>query len=227
MVFIHGGNWNSGSKNIYWFIGRRLASQGVVAVVISYRLSPEVQVPAMADDCAAAVAWTSQHIADYGGDPARIYVMGHSAGGGLAALLATDDTLFTKQGLAQNPVKGAVLNDPAGVNMYDYLLKMEYPTDKQYLTSFGPNPDGWRAVSPYYQVRSGAPPMLIFSGEKTYPSISDGSKAIHEKLLSLGINSTYMVLPGKKHVPMVKQMLWKRNIIYRQALALMNTPARP
>ncbi len=139
VVFIHGGNWDSGSKNIYWFIGRRLAKQGraadaVVAVIINYRLAPNVLVPAMADDCARAVQWTSQHIGEYGGDPNRIYVMGHSAGGGLAALLATEDELFTKIGMAKNPVKGAILDDPAGINMYDYLLKMEYPDDKN--TSF-------------------------------------------------------------------------------------------
>jgi acetyl esterase/lipase len=222
VVFIHGGNWNSGSKNIYWFIGRRLAKQGIVAVIPSYRLSPEVQVPAMANDCAEAVLWVRNHIADYGGDPNRIYVMGHSAGGGLAALLATDNSLFTKLGLTDNPIRGAILNDPAGINMYDYLQEMKYPSDRQYLTSFGEKPDGWRALSPYYQVRAGAPPMLLFVGEKTYPSIIAGTKALHEKLQTLNVPTQYTVLPGKQHVPMVKQLFWKRNIIYRETLRLVN-----
>jgi acetyl esterase/lipase len=220
VVFIHGGNWNSGSKNIYWFIGRRLAKQGVVAVIPSYRLSPGVQVPAMADDCAQAVLWVKNHIAEYGGDPTRIYVMGHSAGGGLAALLATDNSLFAALGLTQNPIKGAILNDPAGINMYDYLKEMKYPSDKQYLTSFGDKPDGWRALSPLYQVRSGAPPMLLFVGEKTYPSIILGTKALHEKLQTLNVPSQYTVLPGKEHVPMVKQLFWKRNVIYKETLRM-------
>jgi acetyl esterase/lipase len=220
VVFIHGGNWNSGSKNIYWFIGRRLAKQGVVAVVISYRLSPTVQVPAMADDCAQAVAWTSGHIADYGGDPDRIYVMGHSAGGGLAALLATDNTLFTKIGLAKNPVKGAILDDPAGINMFDYLKQMEFPGDRQYLTPFGTDPEGWRTVSPLYKVQAGTPPMLLYTGEKTYPSIISGTKALHEKLQTLGIKNQYTIIPGKEHVPMVKQLFWKGNVIYRDLLAM-------
>ena len=224
VVFIHGGNWNSGNKNIYWFVGRRLASQGVVAVVINYRLAPTVQVPAMANDCAQAVAWTSQHIADYGGDPNRIYVMGHSAGGGLAALLATDDDLFTRIGLVKNPVKGAILNDPAGINMYDYLKKMEFPTDKQYLASFGTDPESWRSVSPLFSVKAGAPPMLLYAGEKTYPSIIGGAEAMHKKLTSLGIKSQYTVIPGKEHVPMMKQLFWKRNLIYRETLAFINNP---
>ena len=120
VVFIHGGSWNSGNKNLYSFIGRRLAKAGqeagaVVAVVINYRLAPAVEVPAMADDCARAVLWTKQHIADYGGDPDRIFVMGHSAGGGLAALLATDDRLFTRLGLAQKPVRGCYSRRPGGL----------------------------------------------------------------------------------------------------------------
>lgn len=222
VVFFHGGNWDSGSKNIYWFIGRRLAKQGVVAVIPSYRLSPDVQVPAMADDCAQAVLWVKNHIAEFGGDPSRIFVMGHSAGGGLAALLAVQDTYFAKLGLTQNPIKGAILDDPAGINMYDYLEEMKYPSDKQYLTSFGDKPEGWREVSPFYQVRSGAPPTLLFVGGKTYPSIIDGSKNFHEKLLALGAKSQYTTLPGKKHIPMVAQLFWKRNVIYRETLKLIN-----
>lgn len=220
VVFIHGGNWDSGSKNIYWFIGRQLAKQGVIAVVINYRLSPNVMVPAMADDCARAVQWTAQHIGEYGGDPNRIYVMGHSAGGGLAALLATDDELFTRLGMAKNPVKGAILNDPAGVNMYDYLLKMEYPDDQKYLVSFGKDPAVWKDMSALFNVKTGIPPMLLYAGGQTYPSIAKATKELADKLQSLGIKHQYKVLPGKKHAPMVLQLFWKRNVIYRDLLAL-------
>lgn len=220
VVFIHGGNWDSGSKNIYWFIGRRLAKQGVVAVIINYRLSPNVMVPAMADDCARAVQWTSQHISEYGGDPNRIFVMGHSAGGGLAALLATDDALFSKLGLPKNPVKGAILNDPAGINMYDYLLEMKYPDDRKYLVSFGKDPAVWKAMSPLFKVRAGLPPMLLYTGERTYPSIIAGTQAFRDKLQAAGVKHIYRELPRKKHVGMAKQLLWKRNIIYRDLLEL-------
>lgn len=218
VVFIHGGSWDSGNKNIYWFIGRRLAKQGVVAIVINYRLAPAVEVPAMANDCARAVQWTKQHIGEYGGDPDRIFVMGHSAGAGLAALLATDNQLFTKIGLDQNPVKGAILDDPAGLDMYDYLTKMEYPGDERYLVPYGKNPAVWRAVSPMYYVQAGDPPMLLFVGGETYPSITSSSKRFHEKLQEKGVKNEIMTLPGKKHIPMVVQLFWKNNIIYRNLL---------
>ena len=226
VVFIHGGSWNSGSKNIYTFIGRRLAKQGVVAVIISYRLAPNVLVPAMADDCARAVLWTTQHIAEYGGDPNRIFTMGHSAGGGLAALMATKDELFTKLGLPRNPVKGAILDDAAGLDMYDYLQKMQYPNDQQYLVSFGKDPAVWRSVSPMYFVGKDSPPMLIYIGERSYPGIINSGGVFNKKLQELGVQHEYKILPGKKHVPMVVQLFWKNNVIYRDLLQLVGAKRR-
>ncbi|TGE27569.1 alpha/beta hydrolase [Hymenobacter metallicola] len=224
VVFIHGGSWNSGNKNFYSFIGRRLAKQGVVAVVINYRLAPQVQVPAMADDCARAVLWTTQHIAEYGGDPQRLFTMGHSAGGGLAALLAADNQLFARRGVAANPVRGAILDDPAGLDMYDYLQKMRYDGDEQYLVPFGKDPAGWKAVSPMYFVTAQTPPFLLFVGGETYPSISSSSEKFRQKLKGLGREPQFSVLAGKKHVPMVLQLYWQNNVIYRELLKFVGAP---
>lgn len=218
VVFIHGGAWDSGNKNLYAFIGRRLAKQGVVAVLINYRLAPAVQVPDMADDCARAVIWTQQHITDYNGDPARIFVMGHSAGGGLAALLTTDDQLFAKLGLPKNPIKGAILDDPGGLDMLDYLTKMHYPGDEKYLVPFGRDPAVWRNVSPLYYVRKSSPPMLMYAGERTYPGIASSTRKFNQRLQELGVPHNFTVLPGKKHVGMVTQLFWQHNLIYRDLL---------
>lgn len=218
VVFIHGGDWNSGSKNLYAFIGRRLAKQNVVAVLINYRLSPRVLVPNMADDCARALSWTARHIAEYGGDPNRIFVMGHSAGGGLAALLATNDALFTQIGLPQNPVKGVILDDPAGLDMLDYLTKLDYAGDEKYLIPFGKDPAVWRSVSALYFVSKSSPPMLLYAGEQTYPGIATSVRRFDQRLQDLGIKHEFRVLPGKKHVGMVTQLFWKRNPIYHDLL---------
>ncbi|UOR05148.1 alpha/beta hydrolase [Hymenobacter aerilatus] len=225
VVFIHGGSWNSGSKNLYSFIGRRLAKQGVVAVVISYRLAPQVRVPQMADDCARAVVWTTQHVAAYGGDPQRVFVMGHSAGGGLAALLATKNELFTRWGLAHNPIRGAILDDPAGLDMLDYLQKMEYPGDEQYLVPFGNDPAVWRTTSAMYSVSASSPTFLLFVGGDTYPSIQNSSARFRERLQAVGQQPSYTVLPGKKHIPMVLQLYWQHNIIYQQLLKMVGAKA--
>jgi acetyl esterase/lipase len=236
VLFIHGGSWSSGSKDdiLYKAIGRRLAKNGFVGVVISYRLAPQVLVPQQADDCARALAWTVAHIADYGGDPKRLVLMGHSAGGGLAALLATgSDTLLAKYGLSGQTVKstgdpegdswvkprrGAVhavlLDDPAGLDMLDYLTKMEYPNDAQYLVPFSKDPAVWRQASALYHMRAGAPPMSIYIGGETYPSIKNSSEKFQQRLTQLGEAPKYTILPGKKHVGMVTQLFWTGNELY-------------
>lgn len=224
VLFIHGGNWNSGNKDFYSFIGRRLAKQGVVAVVINYRLSPNVRVPQMADDCARAVAWTVCHITDYGGDPQRLFLMGHSAGGGLAALLTADNRLLARHGFPQNPIKGTILDDPAGLDMYDYLQKLEYPGDAQYLVPYGKEPAVWRDMSAMYHVTAQTPPIRLFIGGETYPSISSSSRKFVGKLQGLAHKPELTVLPGKKHAPMVLQLYFQHNIIYKELLKFVGSP---
>ncbi|RYY16452.1 MAG: alpha/beta hydrolase [Cytophagaceae bacterium] len=217
VFFIHGGSWDSGTKNdfIYRAIGRRLAKRGFVGVVLSYRLAPQVQVPAQADDCAAALAWTVQHIGEYGGDARRIVLMGHSAGGGLAALLATgSDTLLARHGLPTTVAHAVLLDDPAGLDMLDYLTRMEYPDDGKYLVPFSRDPAVWRQASALYHLRAGTPPYSIYVGGNTYPSIQKSAEKFRQRLTALGAAPKYTVLPGKKHVGMVTQLFFAGNQLY-------------
>jgi len=220
VLFIHGGSWTSGSKNIYTFIGRRLAKQGVVAVLINYRLAPPVHVPEQAADCARALAWTVQNIKQYGGDPARVFVMGHSAGGGLAALLATDDALLAAHGLPQNPVRGAIMDDPAGLDMYSYLKEMKYEGDEKYKVPFGNDPAVWKEQSAIYKIKQGMPPFIFYIGGETYPSISGSSGRFRDRLKATGQPAPYTIIPGRHHIPMVLQLYWQHNIIYQGVLKM-------
>lgn len=90
VVFFYGGRWNSGERAEYRFVGEALASNGILAVVADYRVSPQVRYPDFVRDSAAAVDWTLRHVAAEGGDPARVFVMGHSAGAYNAAMVALD-----------------------------------------------------------------------------------------------------------------------------------------
>ena len=90
IVFFYGGSWNRGSRKDYAFIGEALASRGIVVVVADYRLYPQVQYPEFLKDSAAAVSWAVRACQDYGADPKKIYVMGHSAGAYNAAMIALD-----------------------------------------------------------------------------------------------------------------------------------------
>jgi carboxylesterase type B len=80
LVFFYGGSWNSGRRQDYAFAARALASRGFLVIVPDYRLYPEVRFPAFVQDGAAAIRWARDHAAEYGGDPTRIVLAGHSAG---------------------------------------------------------------------------------------------------------------------------------------------------
>lgn len=111
LVFIHGGAWMFGDKSTfgkYSAVGRFLAENGVGVVLPNYRLTPAVQHPEHIRDVARAFAWTARHIQDYGGDPNRLFVGGHSAGGHLSALLATDESYLKAEGLSRRAIRGVV-----------------------------------------------------------------------------------------------------------------------
>jgi len=125
IVFFYGGNWVSGERGDYAFVGRALAARGFVVVVPDYRLYPEVRYPDFLDDAAEAVAWTERHIAGYGGDPAKVFVMGHSAGAYNAAMVALDPRWLGKQGIQPGSLRGWIgLAGP-----YDFL-PIENPTTR-------------------------------------------------------------------------------------------------
>lgn len=156
VVFFYGGSWDSGKKEEYLFVAEALTSIGVVAVLPDYRLYPEVKFPDFLDDAAAAVTWTRQHIARHGGDPQRIFVMGHSAGAHIAAMLTYDPQWLRKAG--GDPAQLAGFIGLAGP--YDFLpLKSE-----RLKIIFGPEDTRPRS-QPINFVTGGAPPALLLHGD--------------------------------------------------------------
>ncbi|MEM7042252.1 MAG: alpha/beta hydrolase [Pseudomonadota bacterium] len=116
-VFFYGGRWEFGSKADYLFVGQALASRGIVAVIADYRLYPDVRFPAFIEDGAKAVGWVRRHIADHGGDPARIHLIGHSAGAHIASMLSLDPRFLEAEGVDVEDIEGVIgLAGP-----YDFL----------------------------------------------------------------------------------------------------------
>jgi acetyl esterase/lipase len=155
LVFIHGGGWNGGDPHDYTFVARALASQGYAVVLAGYRLYPTVRYPAMLEDGAGALRWVAYHAAAHGGDPARVVLMGHSAGAYNAAMLALEPRWLAQQGLSADTLRGVVgLAGP-----YDF-----YPFDTEAtINSFGQAADA-EDTQPIAHARAGAPPMLLVHG---------------------------------------------------------------
>ena len=170
LIFIHGGSWNSGKKSLYNFFGSRMARKNVVVVTIDYPLSPKANYHQMAVAVVKAVEWVKKNIETFGGNPERIFISGHSAGGHLAALVTLRNQYFDSLGMS-SPIKGIILIDAAGLDMFGYLQEEKFPEDHTYLKTFTKNPISWKDASPLYHLHHNMPPMLIYRGEKTYPSI--------------------------------------------------------
>jgi acetyl esterase/lipase len=106
VVFFYGGGWETGPKAVYRFVGAALAARGVLAVIPNYRLYPKVRFPDFMFDAAASVGWTHQNAARFGGDPHRLFLMGHSAGRQIVTLLALDARYLRSAGLSPRDLCG-------------------------------------------------------------------------------------------------------------------------
>jgi acetyl esterase/lipase len=218
-VFIHGGSWASGNKNIYKFIGRRMARKGKVAVIINYRLAEDGQYKDMIADCENALQWTYTNINNYGGDQNKITVSGHSAGGHLAAWTAINNPKDITSG---NPlVKNCVLIDAFGLDIYSYLTHYHAKSDSIFMKTFTTSPTEWKAGSPMYHLQFPTVPYLIFYGTKTYPAIQGDSKKYYEQLRSRQSPVEIQTIKGKKHIGMILQMYCGNNILYKKILPFM------
>lgn len=220
LVFIYGGNWNSGKRSLYSFLGSRLARKDVVTVIIDYPKSPKANYDEMAGDAAVAVKWVKENIRKYGGNPDKIFVAGHSAGGHLASLITIRNKYFDKLGIV-NPIKGAIFIDAAGLDMYSYLKEENFAEGHTYLQTFTDNPATWKEASTIYHLHKGMPPMLIYLGGKSYPSIKAGNEKLVDSLTSLGFHPNYHILKGKKHIPMITQFFYSGNPRYKEIIEFM------
>ena len=197
VVFIHGGSWATGDPADYGFVGRNLASRGYVTVVAGYRLGEEGVFPAMLQDGAAAIGWTARNIADFGGDPGRIAVMGHSAGAYNAAMLALDRQWLAAEGLPADTIDAVVgLAGP-----YDF-----YPFDSQSTrNAFG----GWSdpaETQPVNFAREDAPPLLLLHGDADETVKPRNATRLAEVVEQAGGRATAQSLDGVGHIGILLQL---------------------
>lgn len=216
LVFIHGGSWSSGKKETYWWLGRNFARKGIVTVIINYPLAPDARYGKMAEDCALALKWVQGNISTYQASGEKIFVMGHSAGAHLSELINADPQYFKKVGL-KNPIKGVILNDPFGLDLFEYLTTAE--KDHFYydfMRTFTTKPDVWEIASPMHYAGNIKNPHLLFYGEKTYRAIKIQTPILYEKLKANHVPVVMKEIKGKSHVPMISQMIFGGNDLYQE-----------
>ncbi len=222
IVFVHGGAWSRGSKETYWWLGRNFARKNVVTATINYPLAPNATYKEMALASAKAVKWVQDSIANYGGNPKRIFLMGHSAGAHLIELINADGQYFKQVGIV-NPIKGVILNDVFGLDMEEYLANSADDNNyKDFLRTFSAEKKNWQLGSPLNYVKNIKNPHLIFYGSKTYPAIQIQSERLNRMLIKQKVPVTLNVINGKKHVGMITQMIFGCNKTYKAILQFLS-----
>ena len=207
VVIVHGGGWETGSRQMERSLAKHLAARGYVAVPISYRLGPAGKFPAALHDVKAAIRWLRAHADEFGVDAGRIGILGASAGGQLAALVGAGNGVAALEGdgvgAEQSSVVQAVvdIDGLADFTEPDFVAaqttKPSAPT--RFLGgSFAERAHVWRAASALTHVNVQSAPTLFLNSTSPSP-VLPGRAAMHDRLVALGIDSLIVVVPDTPH----------------------------
>ena len=194
VVFFYGGNWKSGARADYLFVGEALASRGFVALIPDYRLHPEVRFPAFLEDCAQAVAWALSHANQAGADPRQVFLMGHSAGAYNAAMLALDARYLRAAGVSQGQIRGWIgLAGP-----YDFL-----PLQTDVSKAVFGFPDTPLDTQPIHFVTRASPAALLATGDRDSVVRPENTRRLAARLREHAVQVREIIYPGVSHVMLV------------------------
>ena len=192
MMHIHGGGWTSGYKEWMAYLAPPLNALGVTYVSVGYRLAPMHLFPAGVDDCMDAVAWVYHHIAEHGGDPKRIFIGGHSAGGHYASLLAVRRDWQAGREVPDDVIRGCLpvsgvfdFGENSGMSMQPRFLNGD--------ANIVP-------ASPVSNIQGTPPPFFISYGEKDFPHLKTQAMDMHGKLAQAGTDVSRIEIPGADHL---------------------------
>jgi len=208
VLFVHGGTWRSGDRKLYAPLGATLARTGVGTVIISYRLSPAVQHPEHVKDVARAFSWTHANMARYGGNVEQIFVSGHSAGGHLAALVATDESYLKEEKRALTEIKGVI--PISGVYQITPIKVFE--------AAFGSDEDRLKKASPLTHVREKLPPFCLVYAEKELPFLDQMAEKMCKELQICRCDATVHKIPGRDHATIIMRAAVSAEDVVTQTL---------
>lgn len=208
VLYIHGGGWRRGDKAMVGEKPRAFVERGYLLASANYRLHESVSPREQAADVGAAVKWLHDHGREYGGDPETIFLMGHSAGAHLVALVSTDERLLQACGLDLSAVRGVVLLDGAGYDVPKQMAAATLPRSKQlFSAAFGDDPSAQREASPVEHVKPGKqyPPFLIFHVGQRQNS-REQSELLATKLREAGGQARTIHDPDKNHMTLNREL---------------------
>src|SRR6516165_8519212 len=199
VFWIHGGGWQAGDKSDVQVKPQAFVDQGFVFVSTNYRLLPDASIKEMAGDVAEAIRWVRDHAQEYGGDPDKFFVMGHSAGAQLAALVCTDDRYLKAEGLSFSILKGCVPIDGDTYDVPMQIATVEQERKDAYRRKFG-DEASQQALSPVTHVARGKriPPFLILH-VADHPETTAQSHRLVKALQESGVTARAYPAKHKNH----------------------------
>jgi len=221
LVWFHSGSLTGGKKTsgVAGTLGRRFVTQeGIAVVSVDYRLSPHVTYPTYIEDCAVAVAWVSRHIADYGGDPRKIFVGGFSAGGYLTAMLAADQKYLAEQALPPRSVRGFIpisgqLDVHSTVRLERGIHHVLKVLDE---------------AAPLFHVRPSVPPQLVIIGEEESKHRMKMNRRYVTELKAAGdTDIQYVVVPKRNHDTIMWHLKEQDDLVATSMLAFVRSHLPP
>jgi acetyl esterase/lipase len=198
LFFVHGGGWVKGNKDhlgVYSVLARAFNRYGIGVVCPNYRLSPDVTHPEHIRDVARAFAWTHKNIHKYGGRNDELFVSGHSAGGHLCALLATDESYLKAEGLSLKAIKGAM--PVSGL--------FTIPPQRVFDVAFGKDLSVRKQASPINHIQGNSPAFLVLFGDNDLPSCDrPGAEAFCKALAAKDCRAELCEISRRNHL----SILW-------------------
>jgi arylformamidase len=190
LAFVHGGGWTSGYKEHMNFMAPPMLAAGIIFISIGYRLAPQHLFPTGAEDIASALASIYQRIGKFGGDPERIYVGGHSAGGHYTSLLAVRNDWQAELNLPNTVIRGCL--PISGV--YDFAAKSGLTMRPRFLVDV----DTEVAASPIHNMHQ-MRPFLISHGSEDFPHLMTQAEKMESALDQAGADVSRIVFDGRNH----------------------------
>ena len=208
VIWIHGGAWQIGDKRLVQAKPRAFNERGYILVSVNYRFHPAVTFKEQAGDIALAIRWVHDHAREYGGDPGRVFLMGHSAGAHLAALVGTDGRYLEEAGLKLIDLSGVILLDGAGYDIPRQINQALLPRMKaMYTKVFTEDEKTQKDASPITHIArgKGIPPFLILHVASRRESKAQ-SEGLAAKLREAGVEARVSPAEGKTHLTINREL---------------------
>jgi len=224
LIFIHGGAWRYGDKSYEAVLLQPYLEQGIVGVMINYRLAPEFTFPDQLEDCLLALQWVHKNIERFGGDPHNLHLAGHSAGAHLSTLVALRSNRLRELGIPGQSLRSCLslsgiydLEGPFGKDILRVVN--DFIADKRFK----------QEASPIFLVKDQGIPFsrffLVVTGSEDLEGWVSQGRRFYDKLLSKGIPSRFLVLEGKDHGEVLQAMGQRGSVLFRILMPLIKNGA--